>query len=221
MPLNPTEFELKLFFNNPIFGVFFMKCDQPVAWKKGEANSEQLLYLMHHLRLYRINDTMLKQYKVKLEDIVNQSPAAFFEHDMEQGSVLLEVIFNQGRHHAVTFERNALGEEVIFEGDYQAIYSEAGEITGLMGVQQDITLREHHRQAVQAQNEQLIKIAWMQSHLMRAPLARLMSLTDLLCLEGVGEQALLENLRRAADELDDIIRSMAAETEHLRSKFRS
>lgn len=220
MPLNPTEFELKLFFNNPIFGVFFMKCDQPVAWEKGGINSNQLHYLMHHLQLYRINDTMLKQYKVRLEDIVNQSPAAFFEHDMQQGLMLLEVIFNQGRHHAVTFERNALGEEVIFEGDYQAIYNEAGEITGLMGVQQDITLREHHRQAVQAQNEQLIKIAWMQSHLMRAPLARLMSLTDLLYMQGEGEATILENLRTAAEELDDIIRSMTQETEHLRSQFR-
>lgn len=221
MPLNPTEFELKLFFNNPIFGVFFMQCERPVTWQKGQDNDDALIYLLHHLRLYRINDTMLKQYQARLGDFIGRTPADFFEHDLEQEKELLRLIFNQGRHHAISFERNSLGEEVIFEGDYQVIYNENGEITGLMGVKQDITLREYHRQAVQAQNEQLMKIAWMQSHLMRAPLARLMSLTDLLCLQGEGEAVVLENLRKAADELDDIIRSMTAETEHLRSKFRS
>ncbi|MBA4304337.1 MAG: hypothetical protein C0424_08955 [Sphingobacteriaceae bacterium] len=220
MPQNPTEFELKLFFNNPLFGVFFMQTEQAVQWVKGASNTEELEYLLHHLRLYRINDTMLKQYKARLGDFLGRTPANFFEHDLDQERVLLRAIFEQGRHHAISTERNANGEEVIFEGDYQAIYNEAGAITGLMGIQQDITEREHHRQAVQVQNEQLMKIAWMQSHLMRAPLARLMSLTDLLYLQNQGDAELLEKLRTSADELDAIIHAMAAESEQLRAPFR-
>lgn len=42
MPQNTTEFELKLFFNNPLFGVFFMQTEQAVQWVKGASNTEEL-----------------------------------------------------------------------------------------------------------------------------------------------------------------------------------
>lgn len=198
-----------------------MRTDQAVVWEKGALNDEQLEFLLHNLKLYRINDTMLKQYQARIEDFIGRTPADFFEHDLDQERALLRAIFENGRHHAVSTERNVAGEEVIFEGDYQAIYDEAGAITGLMGIQQDITEQERHRSAVQSQNEQLMRIAWMQSHLMRAPLARLMSLTDLLVMEAQGDAEILANLRQAADELDAIIHSMTAESEQLRAQFRN
>lgn len=217
MPQNPTLPELQLFFNNPIFGVFFMQCDQPVSWQPGSDNEEVIDYLMHHLRLTRINDTMLQQYGASIHDFVGRTPYEFFEHDPEQERILLHCIFTQGRHHAISYERHASGAEVIFEGDYQALYNEKGEITGLMGIQQDITRREQQQHAINQQNQKLLNIAWMQSHIVRAPLARLMSLTDLLKLQGGGEDELLSHLKEAAEELDQVLRQIVEQSEQVRS----
>lgn len=217
MSLNPTLPELQLFFNNPIFGVFFMQCDQPISWQKGGDNEATLDYLMHHMRLTRINDTMLAQYGAALADFVGRTPYEFFEHDPEQERILLRSIFNQGRHHAISYERHASGAEVIFEGDYQALYNEKGEVTGLMGIQQDITRREQQQHAINQQNQKLLNIAWMQSHIVRAPLARLMSLTHLLKLQGNDNDQLLSHLNEAAEELDQVLRQIVEQSEQVRS----
>lgn len=217
MPQNPTLPELQLFFNNPIFGVFFMQCDQPVYWQKNGDNEAAIEYLMHHLRLTRINETMLQQYGASVQDFVGRTPYEFFEHDLEQERILLRSIFNQGRHHAISYERHASGSEVIFEGDYQALYNEKGEITGLMGIQQDITRREQQQHAINQQNQKLLNIAWMQSHIVRAPLARLMSLTDLISLQGASDTTLLGHLKEAAEELDLVLRQIVEQSEQVRS----
>lgn len=217
MPQNPTFPELQLFFNNPIFGVFFMQCDPPVAWEPGWNTEETIDYLSNHLRVTRINDTMLKQYGASLSEFIGRTPHDFLEHDPEQERILLQSIFDNGRYHAISYERHKSGEEVIFEGDYQVIYNEKGQISGLMGIQQDITRREKQQNAINQQNQKLLNIAWMQSHIVRAPLARLMSITDLINMQGVADKEILQLLKESAEELDLVLRQIVAQSEQVRS----
>ncbi|EIM78873.1 PAS domain-containing protein [Nitritalea halalkaliphila LW7] len=64
--------------------------------------------------------------------------------------------------------------------------------------------------------EQLKKIAWTQSHLVRAPLAKVMALSDLLATayEEDPEQVkfYVEALQESAEELDQIIRQIIADS---------
>ena len=81
---------------------------------------------------------------------------------------------------------------------------------------QDITERKQNLIAIENHNKRLKEIAWTQSHVVRAPLAKLMGLVDLLInykndLDNVNE--LLENVLISADELDKIIRNIAVQTE--------
>ena len=218
LPLFP---ELELFFNNPIFGVFFMHCDQPVSWEKGTDNEAALDYLMHHLCLTRLNETMLLQYGASMETFIGRTPYDFFAHDPDQGRLLLRHIFETGRYNAISYERHASGAEVIFEGDYLSICDDEGKITGLMGIQQDITRREQQQQAIQQQNQKLMQIAWLQSHLVRAPLARLMGLADLIAMQGMADNEWLHHLQEAAHELDDVIRQIVDQSEQVRSNFKA
>jgi PAS domain S-box-containing protein len=79
----------------------------------------------------------------------------------------------------------------------------------------DITERMKYIQAIEDQNKRLQEIAWMQSHVVRAPLARLMSLV----MEGetLEEDFGKENLRKmimdSAIELDEIIRDIVKKTD--------
>ena len=85
----------------------------------------------------------------------------------------------------------------------------------------DITEKLHHLRVIENQNEKLRKIAWTQSHITRAPLARFMGLLDLLEIEenaGADVKFILQQLKISANEFDEIIRKMVRESETLNLK---
>ncbi len=79
----------------------------------------------------------------------------------------------------------------------------------------DITERTLYINAIENQNEKLKEIAWKQSHIVRAPLARLMGLADLLNddLNGLSEEQVffLKEIVNSANELDNIIKEISSE----------
>jgi len=82
-----------------------------------------------------------------------------------------------------------------------------GEITHWISIQRDITQNRKHLQEIEDQNKKFKEIAWIQSHLVRAPLARIMGLVELLknFVPGDDKDELLEHLTNSAKELDSII----------------
>jgi light-regulated signal transduction histidine kinase (bacteriophytochrome) len=85
-------------------------------------------------------------------------------------------------------------------------------------IARDITEQINHLEAIESQNEQLRKIAYIQSHYVRAPLARIMGLVDLIA-KGVNEKSdpeLLSYLDQSANDLDDIIKRITNNTEQLK-----
>ena len=80
----------------------------------------------------------------------------------------------------------------------------------------DISERLNYLNALESQNAVLKEISWMQSHVVRAPLSRLMSLIDLIKRDhhlNEDEHKLLEHMLSSAYELDDIIRDISKKTE--------
>ncbi|MEX0778203.1 MAG: PAS domain S-box protein [Balneolales bacterium] len=73
-------------------------------------------------------------------------------------------------------------------------------------------------EALYMQNDKFKQIAWMQSHLVRAPLARMMGLCSLLergKYSEVSKPEILEGINRSANELDQIIRNISKKTDIL------
>ncbi|GAA4321202.1 hypothetical protein GCM10023115_48730 [Pontixanthobacter gangjinensis] len=86
----------------------------------------------------------------------------------------------------------------------------------IIGSMQDITERKNHLIAIENHNKRLKEIAWTQSHVVRAPLAKVMGLVDLLInykndLENFDE--ILKNILNSANELDMIIRDISVQSE--------
>ena len=79
----------------------------------------------------------------------------------------------------------------------------------------DITERMRYIKAIEDQNKRLQEIAWMQSHVVRAPLARLMSLVMAVDTleEDVGKENFHQMIMDSAVELDDIIRDIVKKTD--------
>lgn len=86
----------------------------------------------------------------------------------------------------------------------------------LVTVVQDITDLKQVMQELKMQNQQLKEIAWTQSHIVRAPLSRLMGLVKLLSdgVVGPGEDhtQILSYIVQSANELDRIIADITEKT---------
>ncbi|WP_428328054.1 PAS domain-containing protein [Mucilaginibacter sp.] len=86
---------------------------------------------------------------------------------------------------------------------------------GLSVYFKDITDRKLSEIRLKEQNEQLREISWIQSHIVRAPLARIMGLIPLIKdprTQVADKQEMLEYLLVSAVELDDVIRSITDKT---------
>lgn len=70
--------------------------------------------------------------------------------------------------------------------------------------------------ALISSNDALREIAWTQSHIVRAPLARIMGLISLLKTETdmveIDQKGVIQNIQDSADELDKIIRDITNKT---------
>tara|TARA_R100001369_G_scaffold92896_1_gene141073 strand:+ start:89594 stop:91360 length:1767 start_codon:yes stop_codon:yes gene_type:complete len=89
----------------------------------------------------------------------------------------------------------------------------------IIGAMQDITDIQNYIQTIEDHNSRLKDIAWTQSHVVRAPLARIMGIINLLQkFPDISEQdQLLEHIISSAIELDDIIRNITIKTENVSS----
>lgn len=78
----------------------------------------------------------------------------------------------------------------------------------------DITAEIAHSAAIEEQHKKLKQIAYMQSHVIRAPLARVLGLVDLLKLEHDYQthEQLLTHLENSAKELDEMIKEIVKQT---------
>ena len=97
------------------------------------------------------------------------------------------------------------------------VVDEQGNAIRIIGAMQDITEIQNYIQTIENHNSRLKDIAWTQSHVVRAPLARIMGIINLLQnFPDISEQAeLLDHIITSAVELDDIIRNITIKTENV------
>lgn len=77
-----------------------------------------------------------------------------------------------------------------------------------------------HTKEIEKQNEVLKEITWIQSHVVRTPLSRLMAITYLLKENDNTEEEkifLIDNISVSCNELDQIIQDIVSKSEKIRS----
>lgn len=84
-------------------------------------------------------------------------------------------------------------------------------------VAKDVTERMNYIKAMEAQNARLLEISWIQSHVVRAPLSRIIGLIPLIetAIEAEGDEEtrrMLKYIAFSANELDDIIMDITEKT---------
>lgn len=95
------------------------------------------------------------------------------------------------------------------------VVNSAGIITNYIGVEEDITQQRETLSSLENKNKKLAQIAWEQSHLVRAPLARILGIVNLLKHEFIqieDKEKFIAHLQHSAEELDTVIKSIVFKT---------
>lgn len=74
---------------------------------------------------------------------------------------------------------------------------------------------EKNLAAIELQNKALREISWIQSHVVRAPLARMMGAIALLDIKddaGVTQEEIMEIVVNSANEIDKTVREISSKT---------
>ncbi len=98
---------------------------------------------------------------------------------------------------------------------YFTVFDDDGNPARIIAAMEDMTIRKQYKQAIDEQNRRFKEIAWIQSHLVRAPLARIMALVDLIKDNEKDDEEynrILEYLSSSAKELDAVIIEIADKT---------
>lgn len=102
----------------------------------------------------------------------------------------------------------------IIEGNVKCIRDMDNKPIRLIGINHDVTEQKSIQEKISEQNTQLKKIAWMQSHEIRKPVANIIGLLNLCDMAKMDLQQtqLLHYLRESAAELDQMIKTIIERT---------
>jgi PAS domain S-box-containing protein len=89
---------------------------------------------------------------------------------------------------------------------------ENSHVKGFYSLVYDITERLNYIRAIEFQNEKLTEISWMQSHVIRAPLSRILALAPLIkqsITDNEDKELMIDYLVLSANELDKVINNIS------------
>lgn len=110
---------------------------------------------------------------------------------------------------------NEQGELIYVVDRGLIIRNKEGTAVRMVGAMTDISETLHHINTIKMQNAKLRNIAWTQSHVVRAPISRILGIINLIEEEGENFNEIqfwLQQLKISTTEMDDIIKNIVKET---------
>ncbi|HEY9615239.1 MAG TPA: PAS domain S-box protein [Microcoleaceae cyanobacterium] len=140
--LGESQAQLELFFSQSLEGFFFMQIDRPVYWDDLVDQQEVLDYVLTHLQITRVNQALLSQYEASQDEFVGKSFAELFTTSTVQARTACRRLLDNKHLHLETQTQKLDGTPIWIEGDFLGVYDSDDRLTGIFGVQRDITDRK-------------------------------------------------------------------------------
>ncbi len=171
-----------------------------------------------------VNEAFIKMTGYPSEELIGANPQAFLgsELDDEEMQKLEESLNTWQSCNLVLVNKKKDGKKYWANVSVTPVSDAKGGFTHWIYIQRDVSDRKSYLQSIEEQNKRLKEIAWMQSHIVRAPLARIMGLASLLSEQGntseMDNLPLIESISSSAVELDKIIRQIVQKTENVQNQ---
>lgn len=172
------------------------------------------------LKILYVNAAFTRVTGYSPEEVVGKSPALLrgFSPARNDFDRLQDAIDNLEPLKGVTLRYARDGEEFFINLALLPVADARGVHTHWIAIGHDVTDRLRYISEIEERNHKLQEIAWMQSHVIRAPLARLMGLIDLIRNyqhSDTEKNELLDHVLTSAYALDEIIRDISSKTERI------
>ncbi|TXC77102.1 PAS domain S-box protein [Luteibaculum oceani] len=211
------EYELKLAMQNERFEMA-IKATHDIIWEINHKTGE--------LTRSEINES--------------QQPFSLFEQFSENNSLFSKVLEKDRKRVWESFLKALKDPDQHFWTEEYNLTSKKGELLYIMdrcyirrdndgtplrtiGSMSDITVLKKQLERIERQNEKLKEIAWLQSHVIRAPLAKILGLIQLhkeTKEESLNEGEIFELIRSSAAELDKVIREISEKTNEVEKSLK-
>jgi PAS domain S-box-containing protein len=173
------------------------------------------VYTIDNLCFEDVNDAAIKHYGYSKEDFLNMTIGDIKVSTTDKAGLKND---SPRKIHApgssfeenITMHRKKNGELICVE-ENSSVIEHKGKKAKIVFAN-DVSERLNYVAAIEAQNEKLREIAWVQSHVVRAPLSRLMGLIDVFKNhQNTAEETcmIVDYLVASAHELDDIIKDIS------------
>jgi PAS domain S-box-containing protein len=155
----------------------------------------------------------------RIEQLTGKTETNITNADFEQEHLKLFLDsykrgFN-GAAFSVVRHRDVCGRLRYEELSFNPIRDLHEDVIGVNCFLRDITEPQEYLQKIEKQNERLRKIAWIQSHLVRAPVASILGLAQLCNLEDPRNAEIIPMLKKSAEDLDKVIQDINTLTDDL------
>lgn len=171
------------------------------------------LYDVDTLRFLDINEAAIQHYGYSRREFLSMTIQEIKpEEDLEilRNRMMALENMNQKFSRGIFRHRKKNGEIIKVDLQSNIIHYQGRNAEIVLA--NDITDRLNYINEIEEKNERLQEIAWIQSHVVRAPLARLMGLIYAVSdpvEDEKDQQKLYQLIMKSANELDDIIRNIA------------
>jgi len=174
------------------------------------------------LKIVYVNEAFLKMTGYEYYEVMGKSPGILQGEKTSRAELeRLRIALNENEPcqvEMISYKKN--GDEFWLHFSVTPI-ADDGTFSHWVFIERDITEQRNRTKAIENQNLQLKEIAWMQSHVVRAPLARMMGFINLIEFNKNPElenKDLLPYVLDSAKELDRIIREIVDKTEKLNNR---
>jgi PAS domain S-box-containing protein len=170
------------------------------------------------VKIVFVNEAFTSMTGFTLSEISGRRPPILRgeETDPEELARFEFAIKNWKPYKTETLNYKKNGEPFWIDINMVPVVQSDGSYSHWVSIERDITDRKNQIIAIEEQNEQLKEIAWTQSHIVRAPLSRMMGIINLFD-EGIVHESevkeFLHYLKQSGIELDEIIRDIVKKTE--------
>jgi len=171
------------------------------------------------LKILDVNIAAINKYGYTREEFLRLSFSSLLDTEAMKELVSPAGFREDTNLFQTTRHKKKNGEQIFVETRNSIITMKGKDVLLTLAI--DITERIRYVTALEKQNEKLKEIAWIQSHLFRAPLARMLALIDIFKDEEISEgekKAICSNIAAAARELDDLIQGIVKKSESIELK---
>ena len=173
------------------------------------------VFSLESLKFIDVNEAAIKHYGYNRREFLSMTikdirPAEDF--DILEKTLVKNKTEQESRHHGIRHKKKN-GQIIQVDIQSSKILYKVKKAKVILAI--DITERLNYIKAIEEQNDKLKEISWVQSHMVRAPLARIKALIPLINDvkdDIVEREKMLKYLLISADELDEVIETITDKT---------